>query len=130
MKRAVTVIGGIIFALALAASLLKEWLSSGELKVPERPASVPSSATWIGGEWVQCSQSVASPVEFRCEFYDDANGKKMQEGKFVWRGRGEVPLRAGVLLEQPGWDGTALSFDAGKLVPAEDGQGIHPDRPI
>lgn len=120
MRRNLIVFGCFAIALTLAVFVLKEWLSSGELKIPERPPEVPSAATWIGEEWGQCNQAGNTPLEFRCEFYDDVNGKKVLEGRFVWRGRGDAPVRAGVFLEEPGWDGTALSFDGGSLAPADE----------
>ncbi len=119
MKRAVTVLVCLAVVVALAAFLGNEWLSSAPLKVPERPSSVPSSAVWIGGEWVRCARTTSMRTEFTCEFYDDLNGKKLHVGRFVWQGKGEAPLRDGTLLEQPGWDGSALSFDSGQLVPED-----------
>lgn len=118
MNRNRMILGCLVVSLVLAAYLLKEWLSTSELKVPTRPHEVPLSATWIGEEWVNCNEIGNSPMEFTCKFYDDVSGKELQEGRFVWRGRGDPPVRAGVLLEQPGWDGTALSFAGGQLVSA------------
>jgi hypothetical protein len=111
---------GAALILVIAAFAAKEWLSSAPLSVPERPPNVPVSAKWIGEEWVRCESATTTQSRFTCEFYDDTNGRKLQEGMFIWRGRGDAPVSDGQFLQQPGWDGNTLTFDSGQLVPIDE----------
>ncbi len=128
MKNKLLLLAVALALLVVAAFLAKEWLSRGALKTPERPASVPKSASWLGEVWVSCSPGPANPANYQCVFYDDVHGNRLQSGPFAWKGSAQVPVVNDEFTRPGQWDGIEISFDGGALVPA--GPQIHlPDSP-
>jgi hypothetical protein len=128
MKNKVLMLAVALGALVVAAFFAKEWLSHGRLKTPERPALVPSNATWLGEVWVSCSPEPANPTNYQCVFYDDVHGNRLQSGTFAWKGSGQVPITNDEFTGPAQWDGIEISFDGGALVAV--GPQIHlPDSP-
>ena len=128
MKNKVLLLVVALGVLVVAAFLVKEWMSHGPLKVPERPTSVPKSASWLGETWVSCSPVPANTANYQCVFYDDVHGNRLQSGPFAWKGSGQAPVTNGEFTRPAQWDGIEIAFDGGALVPA--GPQTHlPDSP-
>jgi hypothetical protein len=112
VKRTFAVLGIAVAALAVLGLIALRWLSTAPLKVPDLPPSVPEQAVWVGHEWVYCS-AANGPGLFHCSFYDDVDGRKLQEGRFRLSGSNEsVP-------KVRGWDGTNLQLERGQLIPVD-----------
>jgi hypothetical protein len=83
----------ISFALTCAALLVggalfgwsaKGWFGKEAAPVPSRPANIPASALWAGGQdggvWVNCAKS--SERQFECSIYAQSTGVLIEHGVF------------------------------------------------
>ncbi len=90
----------------------------GDVQAPERPASVPPDAVWVGGSeggaFLRLRPSGLG--EFQGEIFDETSGKPLVTGRFVLKG---APLDEVKLQDASGWDGRrVLLRSGGWLEPA------------
>jgi hypothetical protein len=62
-------------------------LVCGCTKSPRRPSTVPETAVWIDGTFIECTIEEASRAN-RCTIYDDKSGSVLLAGLFVLTGSG------------------------------------------
>ncbi len=83
-------VGGLI-TLVISRTWLGYYLTpgNGSVSVPSRPASVPPSAVWAGGQdggaWFDCSMTGTTEGRFHFTIFDDG-GNMWEEGLFQWTG--------------------------------------------
>ncbi len=79
----------------------------GEVQAPERPATVPPDAVWVGGPEAGAFLRVrpAGATEWQVELYHDATGAPLESGRFSLKG---APLDEVKALDATGWDGRKI----------------------
>ena len=99
---------------SLSAALLLSLLLAchGDVQAPERPASVPPDAVWVGGsEGGAFLRLRASGLgEFQGEVFDEVTGRPMASGRFVLKG---APLDEVKAQDASGWDGRRILLRSG-----------------
>jgi hypothetical protein len=79
-KRLYVMVGAILFG---AAALLL--LPLMKLRIPERPAGIPSTALYARGRgtnyWIDC-RNFTSPIRYSCAVYSSDGGIKLMQGIF------------------------------------------------
>lgn len=95
-----------------AAALILLLACHGEVQAPERPATVPADALWVGssegGAFLRLRASGLG--EFQGEVYDDVTGKSLASGRFVLKG---APLDEVKVQDASGWDGHRILLRSG-----------------
>jgi hypothetical protein len=117
-KRAAWV-SAVALIIAVAAWLTYKRLMQLPIAVPERPASVPGSATWVGGnkgEWIDCAWLNERENTLKCETYNDVKGEKLASGSFWWQ-RESSSAPASRLPTPRYVEGEVIVTDQGKLLP-------------
>lgn len=112
--RAVFLLGAVVVLAAVAGGYL--WVFERKPPAPNRPASVPSSATWVGwnkGEWIDC-KPLNQARRFRCEVFADVSGDRLSSGEYALD-QSANPGTAPPQLRS--FDGEAIDTSGGKLVP-------------
>jgi len=60
---------------------------------PAHPATVPSSAIWVDGVFIECSVETNSRAN-RCTIYGDSTGEVLESGLFILSGGGREATKA------------------------------------
>jgi hypothetical protein len=60
---------------------------------PTRPATVPASAVWVDGVFIECSVETKSQAN-RCTIYNDSTGEILRSGLFILSGGGREATKA------------------------------------
>ncbi len=90
-------------------------LVGGCTKSPRRPSTVPESAVWTDGAFVECSIDETSRAN-RCTIYNDRSGAVLLAGLFVLSGAGREAQKRD--LRYQAFDGTKILLqDARALEP-------------
>ena len=83
---------------------------------PNRPSSVPASATWVGwnkGEWRDC-KALPQVGRYRCEVFADVSGDRLSTGEYAVD---RAPDGVAAPMKLTSFDGEAIQTSAGRLVP-------------
>ena len=79
----------------------------GEVQAPERPATVPPDAVWVGGSEAGAFLRIrpAGATEWQVELFNDATGAPLESGRFSLKG---APLDEVKAQDATGWDGRKI----------------------
>lgn len=79
----------------------------GEVQAPERPATVPPDAVWVGGAEAGAFLRIrpAGATEWQVELFNDATGAPLESGRFLLKG---APLDEVKAQDATGWDGKKI----------------------
>ena len=115
-----------LLPLALLAALLVvlPWAGAlgGGLAAPQRPASVPKSASWLGGPdggvfFELSSTDSAKGRNYRGTIWRD-HGRVWYRGPFHVQPANSAPVDVKKSKQFAGWDGTRLVIDDGRALVA------------
>lgn len=79
----------------------------GEVQAPERPATVPPDAVWVGGSEAGAFLRIrpVGATEWQVELFNEATGAPLESGRFILRG---APLDEVKPQDATGWDGKKI----------------------
>lgn len=90
---------------------------AGNQEAPPRPATVPAGAAWVpgkpqagGASGVFVRMRTAGGLDWRIEIWDDLDGAKVGEGRYVAKGAAYGEIKGEDLVF---WDGEAFTLRGG-----------------